>query len=436
MPAKVTGTSIVPSPLFRSFFMGGFECSTFKRRNGERLDLVASTKHDIFCHRDYQRLQRQGLCTAREGLRWHLIERRPGQYDFSSAMPMIEAARAEGIQILWDVCHYGWPDDLDIFSPEFIDRYAKFSKAFARLIANESDEVPFFAPINEISFFSWGAAEAAKLFPYIHGRGSELKRHLVRAAIAGMDAIWEVLPRARFLQIDPIIHIVADPKRPQQAPIAEAYRQSQYQAWEMLAGRVSPELGGAEKYLDIVGVNYYPHNQWVYHGKMLKHSDPRRRPFRDLLMETYTRLRKPIFIAETGTEWRARRAWLRNVCNEVSHAIDDGVPIDGICLYPIVNHPGWVDDRHCHNGLWDYANKRGDRKICRSLAVELKRVQKMFGRKFQSGQRAGEPSKHVNGSVNGSVVNGAESIVSRQGTRIRRAAASESPVVSSLPKSR
>jgi hypothetical protein len=47
------------------------------------------------------------------------------------------------------------------------------------------------------------------------------------------------------------------------------------------------------------------------------------------------------------------------------------VPIEGICLYPIVNHPGWDDDRHCHNGLWDYADDQGNREIYEPLAREL-----------------------------------------------------------------
>src|SRR5687767_1317561 len=83
-----TGERCDSQALFRSFFMGGFECSTFYRRNGQRLDLVASTKHDRFCRQDYERLKQQGLLTAREGIRWHLIEKNAGQYDFSSAMPM------------------------------------------------------------------------------------------------------------------------------------------------------------------------------------------------------------------------------------------------------------------------------------------------------------------------------------------------------------
>src|SRR5207249_942501 len=115
-------------------------------------------------------------------------------------------------------------------------------KAFAQLIQNETDDIPFFAPINEISFFSWAGAEEAKLNPYLRRRGGELKRQLVRAAIEGMEAIWEVLPHARFLQIDPIVHIVSNPKKPRDAPIAESYRLSQYQAWDMLAGWLCPEL--------------------------------------------------------------------------------------------------------------------------------------------------------------------------------------------------
>src|SRR6266581_2613990 len=101
MAGNIT-TSIAPSRLFRSFFMGGFECSTFKRPNGERLDIVASSKHDQFCDQDYERLKRQGLCVAREGIRWHLIARRARQYDLSSVRPMLSAARAQGIQVLWD----------------------------------------------------------------------------------------------------------------------------------------------------------------------------------------------------------------------------------------------------------------------------------------------------------------------------------------------
>ena len=68
---------------FKSFLMGGFECSTHRPRSGHRLDMIAATRHDEFAEADYGRLQELGIQTARDGLRWHLIEREPGRYDFA-----------------------------------------------------------------------------------------------------------------------------------------------------------------------------------------------------------------------------------------------------------------------------------------------------------------------------------------------------------------
>ncbi len=56
----------------------------------------------------------------------------------------------------------------------------------------------------------------------------------------------------------------------------------------------------------------------------------------------------------------------------MKNASEKGVPVEGICLYPIVNHPGWDDNRHCHNGLWDYPNEAGEREIYVPLAEEIK----------------------------------------------------------------
>lgn len=130
------------SSLFASFFQAGFECSTHVLHSGKRLDLVAATGHEQHAAADYMRLRAAGIRTAREGLRWHLIEPAPGHYDFTSVLPIIRAAQTTGVQVLWDLCHYGWPDDLDPFSPEFAERLAGLAGAFARLLAETTDAVP------------------------------------------------------------------------------------------------------------------------------------------------------------------------------------------------------------------------------------------------------------------------------------------------------
>jgi hypothetical protein len=209
-------------------------------------------------------------------------------------------------------------------------------------------------------------------------RGSELKRQLVRATVEGIEAIWEVAPQARITTIEPVINIVAHPKRPQDQAEAEAYTLAQYQGWDMLSGRLCPELGGQEKYLDIIGVNYYPINQWIHEGRTLRRSHPLYKPFRNMLAEVHERYHRPLFIAETGTEDQSRPDWFNYVCSETRAAIQAGIPVEGICLYPILNHPGWDNDRHCCNGLWDYADENGEREIYEPLARELRHQQHLF----------------------------------------------------------
>ena len=146
--------------LFDSFFIAGFECSTHRRRDGRRLDVIADTKHDALAERDYRAVLQLGLRTVRDGIRWHLIERSPNRYDWSSVLPMVRAGNRVGVQIIWDIFHYGWPDDIDLFTPEFIRRFAAFAAECARVVADETEGVPYFSPINEISFFSWAAGSS------------------------------------------------------------------------------------------------------------------------------------------------------------------------------------------------------------------------------------------------------------------------------------
>jgi beta-glucosidase/6-phospho-beta-glucosidase/beta-galactosidase len=383
---RVNG-AVSPPFLFKSFFMAGFECSTHKLCEGRRLDMLAATRHDKFASLDYSRLKDMGLRVAREGVRWHLVERMPGKYDFSSILPIVRAARATGTQVIWDLCHFGWPDHLDIFKSEFVSSLAKYAAAFIRWLANETNDIHYFVPINEISFLSWAAGDEGSMFPFVKGHGFGLKRQLVRATITTINSIREVIPHTRLAQVEPIIHVVADPKRPRDIPAAQAYRLSQFQAWDMLGGRMSQELRGGDEYLDLIGVNFYPYNEWFYNldgtervrkFRPITRRHPLYRPLREILREVYERYHRPLFIAETGAENRARASWLRYMCCEVQSAIASGIPVKGICLYPILNHPGWTDNRHCHNGLWDYPDAKGNRPIYLPLARELARWQKVF----------------------------------------------------------
>ena len=282
------------------------------------------------------------------------------------------ASRRQGIQIIWDLLHFGWPDGLDIFGPEWVERFAGLAGAFARLLRAEVNGPTFLAPVNEISFVSWAGGDEAHINPFCKGRGPELKRQLVRGFLRACDAIRAELSDARLVSPEPVIHIVGDPNRPDDVRQAAEYRSSMFEAWDMITGRAQPELGGKESYLDVIGVNYYDRNQWWNYGATIWRGEPEYRPFRDILAEVYARYRRPMFVAETGTEDDKRPDWVGYIADEVGAAIAAGVPIHGICLYPILNHPGWNDDRHCYNGLWDYADAHGNRPIYQPLADVIK----------------------------------------------------------------
>ena len=370
-----------PTGLFQSFFQAGFECSTHRLRKregetiGKRLDLIGATGHDTHAARDYAQLAHHSIATVRDGLRWHLIETSPGRYDWSSFLPMLRAAKEVETQVVWDLLHYGWPDDIDIWSPDFVTRFAKFASAAACVVRDECGTAPFYSPVNEISFFSWGGGDAGYLNPFAHGRGFELKVQLARAAIAAMDAVLKQDPRARFVHCDPVINIVHDPSRPWERTVAEGHRQSQFQGWDLLSGRIWPQIGGADKYLDIIGVNYYHNNQWIHGGAPICSEHPLYKPLRTILVETFARYGKPIFVAETGIEGERRPSWIKYVCSEVDAAMAVGVPVEGICLYPIINHRGWDDDRPCANGLLSAELSDGKRGVYEPLAQALSDVQ-------------------------------------------------------------
>ena len=359
--------------LFSSFFMGGFECSTHRDAIGRRMDLIASTRHDEFAEQDFQRLRDINISSCRDGLRWHLIEMEPFRYDFDSAKNQIAAAQKTGTEVIWDLFHYGYPDDLDIFSENFIERFVAFSRAATEFLTAELGENFAACPVNEISFFSWAAGESGKFHPRVRRRGNELKRQLVRAAVEATRAIRSVAPGAVLLSTDPAIHVVSKSGSHERRLAAERYRLAQFESFDMLLGRRDPELGGSPDLVDVIGLNYYFHNQWHFPNRAkIARGHELYRPLSEILVEYHERYHKPILIAETGIEDDMRAEWFRYVCEQVAIAVRSGVDINGICLYPVVNHPGWSDDRHCHNGLWDYCDDKGEREIYEPLASEIR----------------------------------------------------------------
>jgi hypothetical protein len=362
---------------FESFFQGGFECSSHRRKDGVRLDLIKATGHDKHALRDYRVLKELGFSTIRDGLRWHLIGKSPGRYDWSSWLPMLEAAEEVGVQIIWDLFHYGSPDCVDQAAPDFADRFTDFALAALEVQQSVSKSPPLVCPLNEINFISWAVDDG--YFPQVGPKQRGwFKDRLVKTAIVAASAIKQRWPRSTIVWAEPLIHIAPHDRRRATIRGAQQNLQGMYEAYDWIIGRARPELGGDPSLVDVVGWNFYPHNQWYWKGPTIPMGHHEYRPLADMLVEMAERYRKPLFLSETGAEGSGKPSWLHYICNEVREAMARGADIRGICWYPITAYPGWDNSRHAETGLLSTVVADGSRHVDERLLDEFERQRELF----------------------------------------------------------
>jgi beta-glucosidase/6-phospho-beta-glucosidase/beta-galactosidase len=363
---------------FDSFFMAGFECSSHRRRDGVRLDLIKATSHDKHVLRDYRLCRELGFATLRDGLRWHLIGKTPGKYDWSSWLPMLEAAEQAGVQVIWDLFHYGSPDCIDQAAPDFPERFTEFAMAALELQQSISNRPPLVCPLNEINFISWAVDDG--YFPQVGPKQRGwLKQQLVRTGITSAKAIKQQWPKATIVWAEPLIHIAPHDHRRQTIRGAQQNLAGMYEAYDWIMGLARPELGGDPSLVDIVGWNFYPHNQWYWKGPTIPMGHHEYRALADMLIETAERYQKPLFLSETGAEGTGKPSWLHYVCNEVRDAMARGADIRGICWYPITAYPGWDNSRHAETGLLSSVVADGSRHVDERLLAEFDLQRELFG---------------------------------------------------------
>jgi UDP-galactopyranose mutase len=402
MPQASDAPAIDTAAPYRSFWMAGFEGADHRNAHGIPLDLVHATGHLERVDEDYRRVAALGFGAIRESVGWRLCEPNGAtgsggaRFDFSRALRFAEAANRHGLQLLWTLMHYGRPADVDLFEDDFADRFADFAGAAARALRGSGAGPAIYTPINEISFLAWAISETHLIHPYRRetdarqGEGGshrdigwEAKWRLVRAALRGIEAIRAEDPHARFLHVEPLIHIAPPRHQPGLAWRADEIAEYQWQTWDMLDGKLLPELGGSARALDLIGVNYYHNCQWEMGAGWLEWclDDPRRVTLSSLLRKVALRYRRPLIVAETSHIGSGRARWMQDIATEIEHARSAGVPVLGVCIYPVIDRPDWNDDRHWHHsGLWDVAVDAQSpghlqRKLHAGYARRLRRAQ-------------------------------------------------------------
>lgn len=361
---------------FPSFILGGFECADHVNRSGVRVDLLHDTGHDTRVDEDYANLAATGIRAVREGIRWGFVERRPFEYDFSEVVNRIRAGLRHGIVQCWDICHFGYPDDLSPCHPLFSQRFAAVCQAFVQVFRQEAPQAPLvITPINEISFLSWHSGDMRGTVPFAVNSGWDIKYHLCKASVAGIRAIRAMDSTAKILLVDPLIHVHPRDGHPEDVEVAARLNEDQFQALDIILGQRCPELGGRPDFADMIGLNYYHTNQWVHAEHPLPWApgdDPRLLPVADLLERAYHRYGVPLMVSETGHYGEHRGNWLHMILEACDMAIERGVDLRGVCVYPIIDRPDWD---HLHNiecGVWGYDAEK--KRIPHADSVEALRI--------------------------------------------------------------
>ena len=282
--------------------LGGFECG---RLGWNGHDLLSSTRHlpdDRM--RDHYRIARDhGLNRLRDGVPW--------RHDVTTRFAV--AAEA-GVDVIWDLNHFDPPDD-----PVGHARHVA-------LCADPSRPL-WLCPVNEPS-----------IYPMLCGMRWE---DAVGLAILMARVTRDHHPDVRLLATDPLTGI----------------GERQFAATDALM---------AAGVVDVVGVNYYPHNARTALAKVIT--------------KTARRYGLPVMIAETswhdGHPGHHRRHpgwtkgdWMRHVLEEVAVAGSRGATVDGVCWYPLIDSPPWDHPRSRHR--WSHGLIRQDLTVDPHLSAAL-----------------------------------------------------------------
>src|SRR4051812_40796189 len=95
LPGRIPVNKDLKNP-FRSFWMGGFECTDKLNCFGNRVDFLTVTGHLPLIDEDYKRLVPFNIRTVREGIRWSQVEKRPYQYDWKPVAFMLKHGKING----------------------------------------------------------------------------------------------------------------------------------------------------------------------------------------------------------------------------------------------------------------------------------------------------------------------------------------------------
>lgn len=337
--------------------LGGFE-STYQPAHD--VDVAETTGHIARWRADLDLLRSCGVTRLRYPVRWHRIERRAGVFDWDETDRVLGYMDDVGLRPTVDLLHHtSYPRWL---RRGFADR--RFPAAYLRYVEAFAERYP---AIEEYTLFN---EPFATLFlcghegvwpPHLRGLKGflTLAANVMPALARASRAFRDLLPGARHVYVDTCErHSAATPEAEAFAAVTNDRR---FFLLDLLVGRpLSGErpfvaevvAAGGERLLamepgwvDVLGLDYYAHNQWQYldaSGRGVTPS-PAPVPLASLIEEYCARYGLPCILAETNIRGYAsdRASWLKHTLEQCELARSAGAPLEAYCWFPFVDSCDW-----------------------------------------------------------------------------------------------
>lgn len=334
------------------------------------VDGMESTGHDVQWQSDLRLLHDAGIRRLRYPIRWHRVERERGHYDWQHTDKVLGWMADNDLSPIVDPLHHtSYPAWLGGFTdPQFGPAYLRFLEA----VAERYPHIDGYTLFNEpFTTFLLGGHEG--LWPP-HLSGMEGFVALARAVLPTLAEASrryaELLPHAEHVWVDACEHHTA--AAPEGVAFTEYANDRRFFVLDAFLGRFLDTdrpfvrdlvANGGEDLLhlepgriDVLGLDYYAHNQWEFtgdgEGRMHAAAPP---PLATVMMEYADRYSVPVLLGETNIRGYAsdRASWLKYTLEQCEVAAEAGVDVRGYCWFPFVDSCDWDSILCRHEGNVD-----------------------------------------------------------------------------------